>query len=126
MPGEDGLPVQDTGRSGIVKIKFDDYPPFPIKHLLDFFNSVNSGGRAAPNHGGGRLLEILSLLILLLFIFPGLLFNGRIVFGKILTPAKGRFAGFKRFAGMFRRTDINRKNVLLYNGKNTFRLRKDA
>jgi hypothetical protein len=126
MPGEDGLPVQDTKSADLPKIKFDDYPPFPIKHLVDFFNSVNSGGKAAPNAGGGKMLENLSLFILLLFILPGLLFNGKIVFGKILLPAKGRFAGFKRFAGMFRRTDINRQKVLLYNSNNAFRIRKDA
>jgi hypothetical protein len=126
MPGEDGLPVVDTGSTGIPKIKLDDFPPFPVKHLMDFLNGVNSGGKAAPNVGGGGMPENLSLLILLLFILPGLLFNGRIVFGKILLPVKGRFAGFKRFAGMFRRTDINRKKVLLYNGNNTFRIRKDA
>jgi hypothetical protein len=126
ISGEDGLPVADAEYDGIPKIKFDDYPPFPIKHLMDFFNGVNSGGKAAPNVGKGRILENLSLLILLLFILSGLLFNGKIVFSKILLPAKGRFAGFKRFTGMFRRTDINRKKVLLYNSENTFRIRKDA
>ncbi|MDR2942504.1 MAG: hypothetical protein LBV17_07940 [Treponema sp.] len=126
MPGGDGLPVQDTKSAGVPKIKLDDFPPFPVKHLMDFFKSVNPGGKAAPNAGGSRILETLSLLILLLFILPGLLFNGKIVFDKILLPAKGRFAGFKKFAGMLRRTDINRKNMLLYNSKNTFRIRKDA
>jgi len=126
MPGEDGLPVADTKSAGIPKIKLDDYPPFPVKHLMDFFKSVNSGGKAEPGTGGSRILENLSLLILLLFILPGLLFNGKIVFSKILLPAKGRFAGFKKFAGMLRRTDINRKKMLLYNGKSIFRIRKDA
>jgi hypothetical protein len=123
--GEDGLPVADTKSSWIFNIKLDDYPPFPVKHLMDFLKSVNSGGKAAPNSGGSRVLENMSLLILLLFLLPGVLFNGKIVFSKILFPAKGRFAGFKRFAGMFRRTDINRKKVLLYNGNNS-RIRKDA
>jgi hypothetical protein len=126
MPGEDGLPVEDTKSDGILKIKLDDYPPFPVKHLMDFLKSVNSGGRTAPNSGGSRVLENMALLVLLLFILPGLLFNGKMVFSKILPPEKGRFAGFKRFAGLFRRTDINRKKVLLYNGNNNFRIRKDA
>jgi len=126
ISGEDGLPVADTNFTGIPKIKLDDYPPFPVKHLMDFLKNVNSGGKAAPAAGGSRILENMSLLLLLLFILPGLLFKGKIVFGKILLPAKGRFAGFKRFAGMFRRTDINRKNVLLYNSKNNSRIRKDA
>jgi len=125
ISGEDGLPVADTKSAGI-NIKFDDYPPFPVKHLMDFLKSVNSGGKAAPNSGGNRVLEIMSLLILLLFLLPGLLFNGKIVFSKILLPAKGRFAGFKRFAGIIGRTDINRKKVLLYNGNNNSRIRKDA
>jgi len=123
LSGEDGLPVADTKFAGIPKINFDDYPPFPVKHLMDFFKSVNSGGKAAPVTGRGRIFEYLPVLILLLFVLSGLLFNGKIVFGKIL-PAKGRFAGFKKFT--LRRTDINRKNVLLYNGKNNFRIRKDA
>jgi len=126
MSGEDGLPVADTKSSGSPKINFDDYPPFPVKHLMDFLKSVNSGGKASPNIGGGGISENLPLLILLLFILSGLLFNGKTVFGKILLPAKGRFAGFKKFAGMFRRTGINRKKVLSYNDKNTFRIRKDA
>jgi len=124
LSGEDGLPVADTKFAGIPKINFDDYPPFPVKHLMDFFKSVNSGGKAAPVIGGGRIFEYLPLLVLLLFILSGLLFNGKIVFGKILLPAKGRFAGLKKFT--LRRTDINRKNVLLYNSKNDFRIRKDA
>ncbi|MDR0301669.1 MAG: hypothetical protein LBI04_05055 [Treponema sp.] len=124
--GEDGLPAMDTKAAGIQKIKFDDYPPFPVKHLMDFFNSVNSGGKAAANVGRGRIWENLSLLILLLFILPGLLFNGKTIFGKILLPAKGRSGGLKKITGMLRHTDINRKKVLLYNSKNTFRIRKDA
>jgi len=126
ISGEDGLPVADTNFTGIPKIKLDDYPPFPVKHLMDFLKNVNSGGKAPPVAGGGIILENLYLLILLLFILPGLLFKGKIVFGKILLPVNGRFSGFKRFAGMFRRTDINRKKVLLYNSSNTFRIRKDA
>jgi len=126
MFGEDGLPAVDSKSAEVFNIKLDDYPPFPVKHLMDFLKSVNSGGKAAPNSSGNRLLENMSLLILLLFLLPGLLFNGKIVFSKILLPEKGRFAGFKRFAGMFRRTDINRKKVLLYNGNNNSRIRKDA
>jgi len=126
LSGEDGLPVPDSKSSEVRKINFDDYPPFPVKHLMGFLNSVNSGGKASPVAGGGRIMEYLPLMILLLFILSGLLFNGRIVFGKILLPAKGRFSGFKKFTGMLRRTDINRKNVLLYNGKNNSRIRKDA
>jgi len=126
LSGEDGLPVEDTKYTGLPKINFDDYPPFPVKHLMDFLKNVNTGGKAAPVIGKGRIFECLPVLILLLFIFSGLLFNSKIVFGKILLPAKGRFAGFKKFTGMLRRTDINRKNMLLYNGKDAFRIRKDA
>jgi hypothetical protein len=126
ISAEDGLPVMDTNTAGILNIKLDDFPPFPVKHLMDFLKSVNSGGKAAPNSGGSRLLENMALLIILLFLLPGLLFNGKTIFSKILLPAKGRFAGFKRFAGMLRRTDINRKKVLLYNGSNNSRIRKDA
>jgi len=126
VSGEDGLPVADSKAAVQQKIKFNDYPPFPVKHLMDFLKSFNSGGKAAPVNGGSGILENLPLFLLLLLILIGLLFNEKITFSNILLPVKGRFNGFKKFTGMFRRTGINRKKVVLYNGKNNFRIRKDA
>jgi hypothetical protein len=118
---EDGLPSPHKNLNAGADVNFDKFPPFPLKHLTEFFNSVNTTGRLTPSSGFLGGAENLPLLVLLLFIFPGLFLKGNIDF-----PAEGHFAGLKRFYGKLRRTDINRKKVLVYNSNNSLRLRKDA
>jgi len=73
----EGLPVISAAISK-QGINFNDYPSFPLKHLMEFFNNVNRGenndafGEAA---GGNRgfLAENLSLLVLVVFLLPGLI-----------------------------------------------------
>jgi len=61
------------------------------------------------------------MLILLIFIIPGILLMGKLNFSP-----KGSFSGLKRAAGKLRWADKNRKNTLLLKGKNLMNLRKDA
>jgi hypothetical protein len=116
--GEDGLPSPANVSAGSSAVKPEDFPPFPLKHLMDFFVSVNTGKRVSP--GGGGTIEYISI-ILLFFVLPGFFLKGKINF-----PAKIHFEGLKRFSLKLRWTDINRKKVLLYNGRNTLKIRKEA
>jgi len=126
--GEDGLPSIDAkhASSANINVNIEHFPPFPLKHLMDFFNSVNNGSKIGRGAGSGRAVENISLLVMLIFIFPGFFLNGKISF-----PNKGSFSGFKRFTGKIfsnklRWTDKTRNKVLLYNSANTLQLRKDA
>ena len=110
----DGLPSPDTAVTGVPVFKAEDYPPFPLKHLMDFFNSVNTGSRPSVNTGKGRGITDYISLILLFFILPGLLLKG-----KMTAPSKIQFAGLKRVSGKLHRTDKNRIKMLLYKSKNT-------
>jgi hypothetical protein len=116
---DDGLPSPEKKTAAVAAVKIDNFPPFPLKHLMEFFKSVNNKDKKAPAGGWGPA-EILSILILAAFILPGFLLKGSGIFEQ-----KGHFEGLKRFSGKLRRTDINRKKVLLYN-RNTLRIRKDA
>lgn len=120
MAGEDGLPVisEKTAASNPAA-RFDEYPPFPLKNLMDFLKDVNSGGNAPS--GGGTVKDIFSLFILLIFILPGLLFKG-----KNNLRSRDDFEISKRFSLNLKWTDKNHKKVLLFNDKNNLRFRKDA
>jgi hypothetical protein len=123
----DGLPIMDTG-SVNQSIRISDFPAFPLKHLMEFFNNVNSGNRTDAGEGEGAAAEAnassiserLSLLVLLLFLFPGL------IVGKKDNNPNKYLDGLKRFSGKLRLIGINWNNKLVYNGRNLFRRRKDA
>jgi hypothetical protein len=118
---EDGLPSPGEGQEALPAVNLNDFPPFPVGHLMDFFKNVNSDGKMKPQNTGAVVFsEFLSLILLLLFIIGGFLLMGKNIF-----PEKGKFDGFKRFSLKLRLTDKNRKKVLLYN-RDTLRLRKDA
>jgi len=80
----EGLPAVSAAASK-QSVNFSDYPSFPIKHLMEFFGSVNSGkntgasGDAFQETGAndanfwGGLAENLSLLVLVVFLLPGLI-----------------------------------------------------
>jgi hypothetical protein len=131
--GENGLPYPDKTSSSIPSAGLEHFPPFPLKHLMDFFAGVNSRDKTSSNGGifteganigvtagatggaGAKPLEFLPVLILLLFILPGLFLGGKTGF-----PPRWQFSGLKQW------TDIKRKKVLLYNNKNTLRLQRET
>jgi hypothetical protein len=64
----DGLLSQGKADSAGFTFNKNDFPPFPLKNLMEFFKGVNDGGKAdAP----GRPVDETPLLALLLFIIPG-------------------------------------------------------
>jgi hypothetical protein len=105
-----------------------EFPPFPLKELMDFLTSYDSvkgayktGGNAVFSNG--VLTANVLLLLLALFIFPGLFFNV-----KFLFPAKSCFSGIGGIEGKgFRRGDKKRKKIVLFaNNRNSLLVRKDA
>ena len=120
MFDEDGLPSPDANSGEITVFNIDEFPPFPLKHLMEFFNSVNNSGKMDDTGNTGGIKESMYLLILLLFILPGLFLNEKISFSP-----NGQFAGLKRFPVKLRR-DINWRKTSLYKNKNAMQVRKDA
>jgi len=102
-------------------VKMSDFPSFPLKHLMDFFNHVNNGDIVNSSKSTGRIQENLSLLVLLLFLFPGLVFRR-----KNNNSNGGAFDGVKKNSGKIRSAGINWNNKLLYNDNSILRSRKDA
>jgi hypothetical protein len=116
----DGLILMNkTGTAQSVKLS--DFPNFPLKQLMDFFNNVNNGDIINSGKRTGRIQENLSLLVLLLFIFPGLFFRG-----KDDDSNNGAFDNLKKNLGKLRSIGINWNNKLLYNDVSLLRSRKDA
>jgi len=113
----DGLPsvkINSTSR----RINTDDYPPFPLKDLMDFFISVNDGNRTNTNVISTGIADKLSLLVLLLFLFPGFIIREK---NDNLPKVNS-----KKFYGNLRLIGINWNKKLLYNEKNQLSNRKDA
>ena len=120
IQGEDGLPSPGANIAAIPAVKIDEYPPFPLEHLVEFFNNVNTTGKTDGMGSAGKITENMPLFVLLLFIFPGFFLSGKIAFSP-----EGHFISLKKFQGKSRR-DINWRKTLLYKNKNDLRLRKDA
>jgi hypothetical protein len=116
---EDGLPSISKISDLSEVINLDDFPTFPLKNLMDFFNEVNKGEKTNDGENTGGFTEKLTLLILSLFILPCLIkrkdgYEGKANFGGIKNNA-----GRKRFMGFIR----NKPNVYK---KDELRVRKDA
>jgi len=101
-------------------VKMSDFPSFPLKYLMDFFNNVNNGDIVNSGKSTGRIQENLSLLVLLLFLFPGLFFRRK------NDNQDHAFDGIKKNSIKLRSTGINWNNKLLYNDRSILRSRKDA
>jgi hypothetical protein len=102
-------------------IKISDYPGFPLKHLMEFFDNVNKGEIVDSGKSTGRIQENLSLLVLLLFMAAGLFLRR-----KNESSGSDVSGSIKENSGKSRSMGINRNNKLLYNNKNMLRSRKDA
>ncbi|MCL2229692.1 MAG: hypothetical protein FWC01_01205 [Treponema sp.] len=81
-PDSDGFPVMNANAAS-AEIRPGDYPPFPLKYLMEFFNTVNSGTRTTTDSRAlGGIGDNLSLLVLLLFVLPGLIINNKLLYNK--------------------------------------------
>ena len=116
----DGL-VSMNKTGATQSVKMSDFPGFPLKHLMDFFNSVNNGDIVNSDKSTGRIQENLSLLVLLLFLFPRLFFRE-----KSDGSNSGALDGLKKNSGKLRSIGINWNNKLMYNDGSLLRSRKDA
>ena len=112
----DGLPSMRAA-SADKNINFSDFPPFPLKNLMDFFEGVNSGLRT--NSGTGGIHEKWVLLIPVIFIF--ICFVLGIYYNKFL---KVDFSELKKFYLKMPQKGLNRNKTLLYNERNHKRLLK--
>ncbi|MCL2195999.1 MAG: hypothetical protein FWB77_00115 [Treponema sp.] len=117
---KDGLPLIDKGKI-TQSVRISDYPPFPLRHLMEFFNNVNNGVKTDTTGGSAGVSEKWSLLVLLLFLLPGL-----IIVRNDENTGKVTFEGVRRFTGSPRQTGLNWNKSLLYNDKKISRSRKDA
>ena len=117
--GEDGLPVQDeiSKNQNIVK---NDYPPFPLKEIVDFFSNNNE--EFSDNIKKQDFLEeeisIITLAVLIISSF--------FIRIKKNDFDKNRFTGKNKNKANIRFKGINRNKSLLYNSRNDMLIRKDA
>jgi hypothetical protein len=116
----DGLPSPDSANNADFPLQFDDFPPFPLKDLMEILGGVSAGSGKIPGRGAGEGVENLSLLILPLFIVPGFFLKK-----KIFISLASRFPNVKK-SEKLAWTDIDRKKALLYNNRNNLRFVKDA
>jgi hypothetical protein len=99
-------------------LKISDYPGFPLKHLMEFFENVNKGEIVDSGKSTGGIQENLSLLVLLLFMAAGLFLRR-----KNENSDNDVTGSVKKNSGKTRSIGINRNSKLLYNNN---QLRKDA
>ena len=117
---KDGLPSMDIGKV-TQSVRIGDYPPFPLRHLMEFFNNVNNGVKTDTTGGSAGVSQKWSLLVLLLFLFPGL-----IIVKNDENTDNVNYDGIKRFSTSSRQTGLNWNKSLLYNNKKISRSQKDA
>jgi hypothetical protein len=121
---DDGLP--SIGRISKISeaVNLNDFPPFPLKNLMDFFIEVNRGGKTSGDGSGAKsgagFTEKLSFLVLLIFILPCLIINRKDGYKEKLN-----FSGNKNIAGKKRFMGFNRKKTSVFK-KDELRIRKDA
>jgi len=115
---EDGLPSPDGSPGEQQAFNMNDFPAFPLRHLMDFFQNVNEGGKEGGKYKR-NLNDMPVLAVLLLFMIP--LFIKR----KDVYPQKSNVEGIKRFSVKPRiKNARNKTNV--YNSKYQSRILKDA
>lgn len=117
---EDGIPSPQNMKENSYVFYTDNYPPFPLAGLMDFFKDVNSGGRTESGDYIG-ISEKIAVLILLLCIIPFLFIKRKSTY-----TFKTNISVLKQKTGKLRWNGILRSKTLLHNSKNQTRLLKDA
>jgi hypothetical protein len=117
---DDGLPSPDGVNNADFPLQYNEFPPFPLKDLLETLSGVNAGSGKNPKRGAGEGVENVSLLILPVFIIPGFFLKNRIFLSRTI-----RFSNVKKNEKPAR-ADIDCKKALLYNNRSSLRFLKDA
>ncbi|MCL2184238.1 MAG: hypothetical protein FWB86_00055 [Treponema sp.] len=111
----DGLPAIKTPVNN--SIETQQFPPFPLKHLMDFFYMVNSGEKTNSGNAhsvrSDNLSEKIVLLVLVFFALAGFFIKRKNDYSL-----RFDFSGFRRMAGESRGIGINWNKTLLYNDRN--------
>jgi len=114
--GDDNLPSMSA--AVIRNINQNDYPSFPLKQLMDFFNDVNSKNKTDISGDSSALSVKLSFLVLLLYLIP-------VFFPKRKNNQMPKIRTI-RASGILRSKGINWNKKTLYNGRNNTSIQKDA
>ena len=117
----EGLPVPDKMPKENMNVNFDDFPPFPLKNLADFFNDADNEKKSKTTGSTGETDDKISLFVLFFIIISGLLINKNNHSAKRINIAHQ-----KNLNVNIRNKGINRNKTMLYNNKNESRIRKDA
>ncbi|MDR0323925.1 MAG: hypothetical protein LBI12_05730 [Treponema sp.] len=120
---KDGLPVPnpDKNQANDSIVMLSEFPSFPLKKMMDFFNELNNGGKTGNYVSTGGIRENLTLFILLLFIIPYF-----IIKRKKNNMQNINIYGMKNVSGKHRFFSINRNISHIITSKNNARIRKDA
>jgi hypothetical protein len=129
----DGLPVMEIAPI-VNQVNINDFPPFPLKDLMDFFHDVNSRQWIDTGGGAAGTSQIFSLLVLLLFILPLFLnkkqkdHSSKSKLDNLLKAAARDLFKFGAAgnSGKMRLMGINWNKKSLYNERNQLRVQKDA
>jgi len=118
--GDDGLVTVDAAYSAKPVLNLQEFPPFPLQHLMDFFYNVNNSEVMNDTRNRVNVTDYLSLLVLLLLVIPGFFIKGK-------TGCRHKdIIDFKKIAGKRLRKDVFWRKKLPGNEKNIQNLRKDA
>jgi len=113
----DGLPLQDGNSNVSAAVELNEFPLFPLKHLMEFFNDVNSGRKTGGIDNTNEISEKLTLLVFLLFIIPFLLIKEKKDYKNNNTSILKTKYGKLRY---------KRSKMQAYNAKTGYRILKDA
>jgi len=133
----DGLPSMADNNGYAADI--NDFPSFPLQNLMDFFHTVNSNQRVNSGNINGIFADFtlstegfasgigenLSLLVLLLFIIPGM-FLRREKFFNTDSDSVNRKNTNNFLHGKLRLAGINRNSKSVYNTRNPSHSQSDT
>lgn len=116
---KDGLPAPNSSQTQ-THFNKNNYPPFPLKHLMEFLNNAYTGKKIAPDSGYfGFTTGYISLFIIMLFFIPAFFLKKKSGFSL-----ERRISDYK--TGKKRRTDIDRNKVMIYNKSNKLKVQAAA
>jgi hypothetical protein len=117
---KDGLPLPDEQQYINQTVNYSEYPEFPLKDLMMFFNDVNNGERTDNTGNIERITDILAIIILLSLILPCIFIKRDKKLQNI------NFSNLKKIEVKHRFNNFCRNKSYGYKSKSSIRLQKDA